>query len=470
MRKKDILELKKRLKKDHCTFTKMCGCYVSGEKHVILKFRETFLNLEEDDYHKYMEIAKKVMSGTIGNNILQLEFPLNEDLINEKQISLMQLKSSALKDDALLDSFYESIIENYDYTGNFLILLYHDAYDVITKTKDNAKLDESEEVYEYVLCAICPVSLTAPGLRYYEDENRIKARDRDWVVEAPANGFIFPAFINRSSDVNSIMYYTKNAKDPHYELMEYALGCPSKQTATIQKETFQEIIKGSFGADEKKADKVFMEVQESINNMIEEHNSMYEDVADAEPIIISHNDIQNILIESGVPEELAPKIEKSYVSNFGNDLPLAENLIDTKVLKASEQRRKEEHLVKQVEILQNRLEEVKKEAAITKEVINSTEVTEGNVALETSVEDEAKETLDNNTEETQNTNSDDTVEEITENSSATDETATDYDVVLQVKPEKIPQIKSQIIDGKKFILIPIDEDEQTTVNGLNDLV
>lgn len=470
MIKKDILELKKRLKKDHCTFTKMCGCYVSGEKHVILKFRETFLNLEEDDYHKYMEIAKKVMSGTIGNNILQLEFPLNEDLINEKQISLMQLKSSALKDDALLDSFYESIIENYDYTGNFLILLYHDAYDVITKTKDNAKLDESEEVYEYVLCAICPVSLTAPGLRYYEDENRIKARDRDWVVEAPANGFIFPAFINRSSDVNSIMYYTKNAKDPHYELMEYALGCPSKQTATIQKETFQEIIKGSFGADEKKADKVFMEVQESINNMIEEHNSMYEDVADAEPIIISHNDIQNILIESGVPEELAPKIEKSYVSNFGNDLPLAENLIDTKVLKASEQRRKEEHLVKQVEILQNRLEEVKKEAAITKEVIKSTEVIEGNVALETSAEDEAKETLDNNTEETQDTNSDDTVEEITENSSEVDEPATDYDVILQVKPEKIPQIKSQIIDGKKFILIPIDEDEQTTVNGLNDLV
>ena len=462
MRKKDILELKKRLKKDHCTFTKMCGCYVSGEKHVILKFRETFLNLEEDDYHKYMEIAKKVMSGTIGNNILQLEFPLNEDLINEKQISLMQLKSSALKDDALLDSFYESIIENYDYTGNFLILLYHDAYDVITKTKDNAKLDESEEVYEYVLCAI--------GLRYYEDENRIKARDRDWVVEAPANGFIFPAFINRSSDVNSIMYYTKNAKDPHYELMEYALGCPSKQTATIQKETFQEIIKGSFGADEKKADKVFMEVQESINNMIEEHNSMYEDVADADPIIISHNDIQNILIESGVPEELAPKIEKSYVSNFGNDLPLAENLIDTKVLKASEQRRKEEHLVKQVEILQNRLEEVKKEAAITKEVINSTEVTEGSVALETSAEDEAKETLDNNTEETQDTNSDDTVEEITENSSEVDEPATNYDVVLQVKPEKIPQIKSQIIDGKKFILIPIDEDEQTTVNGVDNLL
>ena len=52
----------------------------------------------------------------------------------------MQLKRSQLKDDALLDSFYKSIIDNYDYTGNFLILIFHDAYDVITKTNDNAKL------------------------------------------------------------------------------------------------------------------------------------------------------------------------------------------------------------------------------------------------------------------------------------------------------------------------------------------
>lgn len=89
MRKKDILELKKRFKKDQCTFSKMCGCYVNGEKNIILKFRETFLNLDEDEYFKYLEIAKKVLSGTIDNNILELKFPLNEDLINERQISLM---------------------------------------------------------------------------------------------------------------------------------------------------------------------------------------------------------------------------------------------------------------------------------------------------------------------------------------------------------------------------------------------
>ena len=157
MRKKDILELKRRLKKDYCTFTKLCGCYVSGEKHIISTFRETFLNLEEEEYFKYLEIAKKVMSGTLGNNILELNFPLGEDLKNEKQYFLLELKSSQLKNDDLLEEFYRTIIDNYSYTGNFLILLYHDAYDVITKTKDDLKLDESEEVYEYILCAICPV-------------------------------------------------------------------------------------------------------------------------------------------------------------------------------------------------------------------------------------------------------------------------------------------------------------------------
>jgi hypothetical protein len=437
MRKKDILELKRRFKKDHCTFTKMCGCYVNGEKHIVLNFRETFLNLDEDEYFKYLEIAKKVLSGTVGNNILELNFPTNGDLINERQISLMQLRNSGLKDDGLLNDLYRSIIDHYDYTGNFLILLFHDAYDVITKTTDNAKIDESEEVYEYVLCAICPVSLSDPGLRYFEEENKIKARIRDWVVDAPTNGFVFPAFIDRSSDVNAIMYYTKNAKDTHPELMENALGCTSKQTATMQKETFQSIIKDSFIADEEKADKIFMDIQENLSTIIDEYNSIYDDT-DCEPITLTKNDMQSLLIESGVPEEITTKIEKSYVENFGNDLPLAENLIDGKVLKANAQRKKEENLQKQVEILQTRLEQVKQEAAATHEAPLSIEVNEDSVVLE----------------------------EASENNKST----SDYDVILQVKPEKVPQIKSQIIDGQKCIVIPIHENEQTTVNGQDDLL
>ena len=441
MRKKDILELKRRFKKDHCTFTKMCGCYVNSEKNIILKFRETFLNLDEDEYFKYLEIAKKVLSGTIGNNILELNFPTNEDLTNERQTSLLHLRNSELKDDSLLDNFYQLIIDNYNCSGNFLILAFHDAYDVITKTTDNAKLDESEEVYKYVLCAICPVSLSDPGLRYFEEENKIKARTRDWVVNPPTNGFVFPAFIDRSSDVNSVMYYTKNPKDTHPELIENVLGCYSKQTATVQKETFQSIIKDSFN-DEEKADKVFMEIQENLNTMIDEYNSIHDD-KDSEPITLTKDNIQNILIESGIPEEITTEIEKSYVENFGDDLPLAENLIDTKALKANEQRKKEVRLEKQVEVLQTRLEQIKKETTIDSETLPSTEVNDNNVVLE-----EDSETTLEKTEETYDSDSKD------------DKPDTDYDVILQVK--------SEIINGQKCIVIPINKNEQTTVNVLDD--
>lgn len=459
MRKKDILELKKRFKKDHCTFTKMCGCYVNGEKHVLLKFREPFLSLDEDEYFKYLEIAKKVLSGTIGNNILELNFPLNEDLVNEKQISLMRLKNSQLKDDDILDDFYDSIIGSYDYTGNFLILLFHDAYDVLTKTSDNAKLDESEEVYEYVMCAICPVSLSEPGLKYFQDENKIKARIRDWVVEAPTNGFVFPAFIERSSDVNSIMYYTKNAKDIHPELMETTLGCYSKQTSTIQKETFQSIIKDSFGADEKNAEKVFMEVQDNLNNMIDEYNSMYEDT-DADPITLTKDNIQNLLIESGVPEEITTKIEKSYLESFGEDLPLAESLLDAKTIKVNDQKKREKHLQKQVEILQTKLDEVTQESTTNNETESNADDAEVDSAIADILESDSAidSDLDDNTDETVNQKSEN------------DDLVPDYDVILQVKPTKVPQIKSQIIDGQKCIVIPIDENEQTTVNGVDDLI
>jgi hypothetical protein len=461
MRKKDILELKKRFKKDHCTFTKMCGCYVNGEKYIILKFRENFLNLDEDDYFKYLEIAKKVLSGTIGNNILELNFPFNEDLENEKQLFLMKLKNSQLKDDAILDNFYDSIIDNYDYTGNFLILLFHDAYDVITKAKDNARIDESEEVYEYVLCAICPVSLSEPGLRYFEEQNKIKARIRDWVVEMPINGFVFPAFIDRSSDVNSIMYYTKNAKDTHTELMENALGCGSKQTATIQKETFQSIIRDSFSSDEKKADKIFMDIQDNLNTMIEEYNTLYEDT-DSEPISLTKNDIQNLLLESDVPEEITTEIEKSYVEIFGDDIPLAKNLIDPKALKENAQRKKEERLHKQVKTLEAKLEQAKQDTVVAKEAQLSIPGNDDNVVLEIASENDSKSA----SEETLETN----IEEVHDTSSEDNKVTPNYDVILQVKPEKIPQIKSQIIDGQKCIVIPINENEQTTVNGIEDLI
>lgn len=250
MNKKDVLEIKRRFKKEAFTFTRMCGCYVDADHNKITKISETFLNLDDAEYYKYLDIAKKALSGTIGNNLLELEFPLEEEATGGRQQFLMGLRESKLKNDDLMDTFYDMIIDSYDYVGNYLILIFHDAYDVITKTSDNDKLDESEEVYEYLLCAICPVNLTKPGLGYREDENRIESRIRDWVVGMPDTGFIFPAFTERSTDIHSVMFYSKNTNEPHSEFMKVGLGCEEKQTSTEKKITFQKIINDVIGDDD----------------------------------------------------------------------------------------------------------------------------------------------------------------------------------------------------------------------------
>lgn len=429
MNRKDILELKRRFKKEECTFTKMCGCYVNSEKQTLLEFRETFLNIPDEEFFKYLEISKKVLSGGVGNNLLELSFPVDENFENENQNFLMRLNKSALKDDVLLREFYHSIINNFDYGENYLILLFHDVYDVMSRTSDNLKLDESEESYEYIMCAICPVSMSKPGLGYFDTQQKIKARIRDWVVGVPTIGFVYPGFIDRSSDVNALIYYTKNAKDPHPELMENALGCLPKQTASIQKETFQSIVKSVVSSDDDISEKIFIDIQENLNTLIEEHKELYEGTT-ISPIALSTDRVKNLLIESGVSEEATIKIEETYEKNFGKDLPLAENLIDSKLLKANVHKKKEAKLIQQVESLENKLEAVNTKAEVQDHV---------------GINDDVEENIE-------------------------DINLKNFDVVLHVKPCKLSKIKTEVINGQRCIVIPLNDDEQATINGIEDMI
>lgn len=410
MNKKEVLELKRRFKKEACTFTRICGCYVDGEKNRVTNFGETFLNLEDEELYKYLEIAKKTLSGTLGNNLLQLDFPLEEEEAGGRQQFLMGLRESRLKNDALLDRFYEMIIENYDYAGHYLILLFHDAYDVMKRTTDNNNLDESEEVFEYLLCAVCPVTLSKAGLGYREDENRIGPRIRDWVVGVPDSAFLFPAFNDRSTDIHSLLFYTKDTKEPHAELMEGGLGCMGKRTATEQKNAFHSIIKTACADDSEAGDALLMEIQENLSEMVETHEAVNE--KEEEPMVLTQDVMSRLITDSSVPEEKAEKIKRAYTEEFAEEPPAAEYLIDGKALEANEQRKKQLELTKQVEVLHQQLEERK--------LLNGEE----------------------------------------------DEKVKTYDVILRVKEKKAEQIRYETVQGKRCLVIPMEEGEHINLNGI----
>jgi hypothetical protein len=428
MNKKEVLELKRRFKKEAATFTRVCGCYVDGNHNKVCKFGNTFLNLEEDEFYKYLEIANKALSGTIGNNLLELKFPIEEEEVGGRQHILMALRASKLEDENLLDTFYDLVIDTYDHAGNYLIVLFHDAYDVMTRTKDNNNLDESEEVYEYLICAICPVDLSKPGLGFLEEEHRIGPRVRDWVVGAVDTAFLFPAFNDRSTDIHSTLFYTKNTKEPHSEFMTNGLGCGIERTATEQKMAFHSIVRNVLGAEDEHTDDVLLDLQQNLSDMIDEYAETHDD--DEDVFLLDKEVVTKLLADSEISEEKAAKIEKSVDEAFGEKPPAAENVIDSKALVQNELRVEKMALEDQVGTLTVQLTE-KDEA----------------LAERTSQLIEKQEEIDNYIAETKT-----------------------YDVVLRVKPEKASQIKSQVINGQKCLVIPMGEDEHATINGVNTTV
>lgn len=210
MNKKEIAEIKKLFTNDKCCISKICGCYVDGNKNKITTFRHAFLSLPQEEIFKYFTIFRSSLSGTIGKNLLNMEFPMETEEEGGSQDFLMKLRSSHLDDDELLEIFYNKVIDNYNYGENYLILLIDANYDVPGKASDEFDMDDaSEYVYEHILCNICPVKLSEEGLCYNAATNSFENRIRDWLVEKPLHGFLFPAFNDRNTDIHNILYFSK---------------------------------------------------------------------------------------------------------------------------------------------------------------------------------------------------------------------------------------------------------------------
>ena len=315
MNKKEILEIRKQYTHEKCSISRICGCYVDGEKNIKTTLKEAFLSLPEEETFKYFNIFKQTLSGTLGKNLLNLEFPLDAENPGGPQEFLLKLRDSRLQDDALLEEFYNKIIENYYFPENYYIILIHVAYDIPGKSTDGSEMfDASDEVYEYLLCSLCPVKLSKPGLFYNTEHNQIENRIRDWVVEPPVKGFLFPAFNDRSSDIHGMLYFSKQAEELQPDFMQSMFGCPLPLTAKSQKESFNTLIADTLGED---AD------YEMVRNIHEQLTELVEETKDSpDPLVLTRPDVKRLFELSGVPEEKLETFDEAYDAAAGEDTAL----------------------------------------------------------------------------------------------------------------------------------------------------
>ena len=324
MNKKEISEIKKQFTPANCAITRICGCYVDGEKNKKTKLKEAFLSLSEEEAFKYFEIFRKTLSGTIGKNLINMEFPLEQEKEGGTQEFLLRLRESKLQDDTLVDEFYDRVIDSYDYGENYYIILIHAVYDIPGKSSDGLEMfDASDEIYDHILCSICPVKLSKAGLCYNAETNHIEDRIRDWIVEMPDLGFLFPVFNDRSADIHGILYYSKNAEHLRSTFVDQLFGCEVPLSAGGQRDTFNTLVEETLGED--CAYDTVMNIHEKLNEWVESQKDS------PDPAILTKPEVKRLFEECGVEEEKLEDFDARYEATAGADASLmAANITNTR--------------------------------------------------------------------------------------------------------------------------------------------
>lgn len=328
MNEKEIGELRRRLKPDRHPVSRVYGCYVNENKEIISTFEQPMGLLTEEEGEQYLTLLKKVLSGGVGRNLIDIAFTTRQVADSEEHRLLMALRESQLRDEESRRRFYETIIPTLELESNYLILLAHSAYDVPFRSKTDAlerDRDGSEEVYSHILCSVCPVKQRKPGLSYDHDQQTFHMERGDWLVSPPQLGFLFPAFDDRSTNLYNALLYTKDLGDSHEEFVDAVFRTRVPKPAEEQKSTFESIL--SDALEEECSMEVVQTVQDHLCGMIEAHKESRV----PEPLTIRRGEVEEVLENCGISEVHMAKFNVAFDSEFGVDQPVSpRNIIDTR--------------------------------------------------------------------------------------------------------------------------------------------
>ncbi len=326
MTEKEIAEIRKRIRHDKNNITKLCGCYVSGNKEIRNEFTLTVGMIPLEENEMLFNILKKTLSGRIGKNLHDVEFKTEQVGVSEEHKLLMTLKDTELENSDAVHELYTKIINSYPTEENYLILLGCDKYDLPNLSKNDETMeDDSDEVFKYILCSICPIKLTKTGLGFSTADNSFKNIGADAGVAAPEIGFMFPSFDDRSTNIYNALYYTKSAEENYTSVTDALFRTEILMPAVEQKETFQSLIAETVG------DECSYEFMQGVHEHMTEMIAEYKNHKQSEELSVGKPEIKRILTECGVSEENIAKFDDNFNHSFGEKTSFnPQNVIDEK--------------------------------------------------------------------------------------------------------------------------------------------
>ena len=323
---KEIGEIRRHLRRDRSGITHLYGCYVNDAGEIVTEFQHSVAMMPENESDKYFALLRRTLSGAIGKNLIDITFRTAQVADSPEHKLLMELRESQLKDEEKRQALYQKIIASLVFEGSYLILLAFDSYDVPFKSRDDAlQQDNSEEVYRYLLCTVCPVKQTKANLHYVPEEKLFHDGGMQNTVSAPLLGFLFPAFDQRSTNIYNALYYTHDVKQGQDALIEALFNTPVPKPADEQKKAFEALLTTALGED------CCLDVVQSVHDQLCQRIELHKESKAAEPLMISKEDVSQVLSSCGVSEEHLAKFSVDYDAAFGFEAELhPKNIIDSK--------------------------------------------------------------------------------------------------------------------------------------------
>lgn len=323
MTDKEFAELRRRFKPEKSNITNVRGCYVKSTKEIHSTFKIAVGALTEEQQDWLMKLLKKPLSGSVGRNLMDVSFSADQVNEGEEHKLLSAIRESELEDEELLTKLYEKIIETYQTDTGYLILVAYDRYDVPSFSKNDEDIDDSTEMFRYMVCSVCPVKLTKAALGFSTADNTFRNIGAETSVSAPEIGFMFPCFDERSTNIYNAVFYTRSTKESYPEVVESLFGTKAMMPAAEQKEKFESLM---LTAAPESCNIRFVEsVSNMINDMIAEHK----DSKDPEPLMFDKNDVKRVLTTCGAGEEELAGFDEKFKEDFGESAEIPpRNLID----------------------------------------------------------------------------------------------------------------------------------------------
>ena len=317
MNQKELGEIRRRFRPDHNNIQHIYGCYVNTNKEIISTFDESLGLLSQTETEKYLGLLKKTLSGALGKNLLDISFATKQVMDSEEHRLLSALRKSELQDASLRESFYRCIIDAIDMEDrNYLILLAYDVYDVPHYSKDGSRDDEGGELYKYLVCSICPVKEGKAELGYQPEEKRFHSAAMGQIVTAPELGFLFPTFDDRTANIYNALFYSKNTSEIHGDFVDAVFRTRVPLSAGRQKELFGEILTETFEQH------CSFDVVQAVHEQLSERITLHKESKDPEPLVISPEEMGDILENSGAAPEAAEAFCRRCAEELGQDTPL----------------------------------------------------------------------------------------------------------------------------------------------------